>query len=89
MYLFSIIAQELQNPVRPTDWMQYGALGMIVVFLVWYIINLTKQHREERKEWRQDTQQLIRDNIQTNKELTSAIQNLKGILETIQRREKL
>lgn len=34
------------------QFLQYGVLGAVCIAMAWYVMFLQKEHRKERKEWR-------------------------------------
>ena len=64
-----------------TTLINYGALGVMCLVLISLIYYLLKDHRDERKEWRDTTSNIIKDQTQATKDLTNIITVLKTMIE--------
>lgn len=56
--------------IEPSVWAEYGLGGLVILALFVFLFWISRQHRDERKEWRQDAER--RDD-----KLTSALGDLK------------
>ena len=59
----------------------YGALGVMVLILVSLVYYLLKDHREERKEWRETLMNVIKENSKAIQDFTVIVTVLKTMLE--------
>ena len=62
---------------------QYGAAGLIFLSLGWFILYLTRLHREERKEVTEGLKLQHDECMSARKEAVSALQNNTSILTEI------
>lgn len=60
---------------------EWGAPGIIVVSLAWYVLLIEKRHREERKEWRETSERLTDETNKNIRENTGILAGLKTLLE--------
>jgi hypothetical protein len=66
------------------DYEKYGIVTVLVVGIVWlvkFIKDLMREHRNERKEWQQSNEKLQDHTNQTIKENTNILAGLKTLLE--------
>lgn len=74
------------------EFLQYGVLGMAVVGMGWFIMYIIKDHRKERKEWRdfQEKQmdRIIEQGDESNKVIRDHSNLLSGIKTLLESRNK-
>jgi len=70
------------------EFLQYGVLGMVAVGLSWFIMYLIKDHRKERKEWREfqekQMDRIMEQGDESNKvirEHSNLLSGIKALLE--------
>ena len=64
-----------------TTLINYGALGVMCLVLISLVYYLLKEHKDERREWRETTNSIIKDQTQATKDLTNIITVLKTMIE--------
>lgn len=60
---------------------QYGLPGLVIAGLAWFVMYLMKQHREERKEWRDMAEKRDDNYKETMQNNTNALSGLKALIE--------
>lgn len=60
---------------------KYGLPGIVIAGLAWFVLYLMKEHKKERKEWR-ESQEMLQDDTNRNiRENTNVLAGLKTLLE--------
>jgi len=59
----------------------YGIPGIVIVALAWFVLKLMKDHRAERKEWRESNEKIMDDSNRNIRENTNILSGLKALLE--------
>jgi len=73
------------------EFLQYGVLGMVAVGLSWFIMYLIKDHRKERKEWREfqekQMDRIMEQGDESNKVIREHSNLLSGIKTLLENRK--
>lgn len=62
--------------------LQYGILGVVVIALAWYVLNIERQHKKERDEWRVMIEKMNDDSTKVIRDHTTILTVLKTLLES-------
>lgn len=60
---------------------KYGLPGIVIAGLAWFVLYLMKEHKKERKEWRESQERLQDDTNRNIRENTNVLAGLKTLLE--------
>ena len=60
------------------DWGQFGLAGAVIFALFSFLVFMAKSHKEERKEWREDSGKRADQTNVVIEKLTEAIRDSKG-----------
>jgi hypothetical protein len=60
---------------------KYGFPGAAIIGLSWFIMYLMRQHKEERKEWKDSNDRITREMNDNIKDNTNILAGLKTLLE--------
>ena len=70
--------------------LQYGPLGIMVIGMAWFILYMVKDHRKERKEWREfqekQTDRMMEQGEESNKVIRDHSNLLSGIKSLLENR---
>lgn len=58
-----------------------GFPALALVWVAYYVANMTKAHQEERKEWREDTNRALERRDQVMKENNEVLRQLATVIE--------
>ncbi len=81
--LFSFSIFGLVQAQETPSWINYGALGLMVVAMMGYIYYLAKSHREERKEWREAMGVQHKEATEALEKNTTVLRELHSLIATI------
>lgn len=60
---------------------KYGLPGAVIAALGWFVLKLMKDHRSERKEWKEGSEKLNDETNRNIRENTNILSGLKALLE--------
>lgn len=60
---------------------EYGIAGVVIGGLAYFVMYLTKQHKEERQEWQKSNERQQEDSNKNIRENTNVLAGLKTLLE--------
>lgn len=64
---------------------QYGLPGIVIAGLCWFVVNIMKQHKDERKEWKQTTEKQFDEQNKSSNAVTNALSRLNTLIETMKK----
>lgn len=64
----------------------YGLPTAMLIFMAWLFLTFTKNHREERKEWREDSMKRAETSDIRQKETNEVLRTLTGVIQEINKK---
>lgn len=65
------------NPITNFDWAQFGLSGLVIAAMFVTLFFVVRMHRDERKEWREDSNKRAEKTDDVIKEFTTAINEMR------------
>lgn len=78
----------MEEAANPMTWAQFGLAGLVIGAGFWYLLHMSKLHKEERAEWREDICRQNRDLLECKKETNIILRELSSVMNEANRRHR-